>query len=74
LFAVYKVPEDDFEFQYWLAGDYWIVFTSEDGDYPHTITVLIEDGEIVRLTFNLGWPPFDQVWGISDEFILPPIR
>ena len=37
-------------------------------------TVLIEDGLIVRLEFNPGWPPFELVWGKSDKFILSPIR
>ena len=74
LFAVYVVPEDAYHTDYWPAGEYGIVFTSEDGDSPHVITVLIEDGLIVRLEFNPGWPPFDLVWGKSDEFILSPIR
>ena len=74
LFAVYPVPDDAYETDYWPAGEYGIVFTSEDGDYPHVITVLVEGGHIVRLEFNPGWPPFDLVWGKSDEFILSPIR
>jgi len=74
LFAVYRVPEGTQETDYWPAGAYGIVFTSEDGGYPHVITVFVEDGQIVRLAFVPGWPPFEQVWAKSDEFILPPIR
>jgi hypothetical protein len=74
LFAVYRVPGDAYETDYWPAGEYGIVFTSEEGGYPHVITVLVEDGQIVRLDLTPGWPPFDLVWEKSDEFILPPIR
>jgi len=74
LFAVYVVPEDAYHTDYWPAGEYGIVFTSEDGGYQHVITVLAEDGLIVRLEFIPGWPPFEMVWGKSDEFILSPIR
>lgn len=74
LFAVYVVPEDAYHTDYWPAGEYGIVFTSEDGGSPHVINVLVEDGLIVRLEFNPGWPPFDLIWGKSDEFILSPIR
>jgi len=74
LLAIYVVPEDAYHADYWPAGEYGIVFTSEDGGSPHVITVLVEDGLIVRLEFNPGWPPFDLVWGKSDEFILSPIR
>ena len=74
LIAVYVVPEDAYHTDYWPAGEYGLIFTSEDGGSPHVITVLVEDGLIVRLEFNPGWPPFDLVWGKSDEFILSPIR
>ena len=74
LFTVYKVPEDVFKAEYWPAGDYGIVFTSEDDGQSHIIIVLVEDGRIVRLGFDYDWPPFDLVWGKSDEFILSPIR
>jgi hypothetical protein len=74
LFAVYVVPEDAYHADYWPAGEYGIIFTSEDGGYPHIITVLVENTFIVRLEFNPGWPPFELVWGKSDEFILSPIR
>ena len=74
LFAVYHVPGDAFEAQYWPAGDYGIVFTSEDEGQPHIIIVFVEDGRIVRLGFDYNWPPFDSVREMSDAFILPPIR
>jgi len=74
LFAVYVVPEDAYQKDYWPAGEYGIIFTSQDGGYPHVINVLVEDAFIVRLDFIPGWPPFDMVLGKSDEFILPPIR
>ena len=72
--AVYVVPEDAYQTVYWPAGEYGIVFTSEEGGIPHTIIVLVQDGFIVRLEFHPGWPPFDLIRNNSDEFILSPIR
>jgi hypothetical protein len=72
LLAVYVVPEDSYSTDDWPAGESAVVFTSEDGGYPHVITVHITDGEIVRLEFNAGWPPFPWIWDRSDNFILPP--
>jgi hypothetical protein len=74
LSAVYVVPEDVYRADYWPAGEYGIVFTSEDDGYPHTIILLVEDGQIVRLEFIPIWPPFDLIRQKSDEFILSPIR
>ena len=74
LLAVYHVPDDAYEADYWPAGDYGIVFTSEEGDFPHVVVMLIENGQIVRLDFLLAWPPFEQIWARSDEFVLPPMR
>lgn len=74
LLAVYVVPENAHHTDFWPAGEYGIIFTSEDSGSSHIITVLVEDGLIVRLEFNPGWPPFGLVWGKSDEFILAPIR
>ena len=74
LLAVYHVPKDAFKAQYWPAGDYGIVFTSEDDGNPHVITVFVEDGRIVKLGFDYDWPPFEIIRKRSDEFILSPIR
>ena len=74
LFAVYVVSEDAYHTDYWPAGEYGIIFTSEDGGSPHAITVLVEDGLILRLEFIPGWPSFDLAWGKRDEFILAPIQ
>jgi hypothetical protein len=72
LFAVYQVLEVGYEQDYWPVGDDAIVFTSEDGGYPHTVTLHVTNGEIVRLDYGMSWPPFDQIWERSDTFILPP--
>ena len=71
LLAVYEVPESAYEADYWPAGEYGVVFTSEDGT-AHTVTLHLTNGEIVRLEFSPVWPPFDQIWDRSDTFILPP--
>jgi hypothetical protein len=72
LLAVYIVPEDTWRSEDWPIGETAVVFTSEDGGYSHIITLHITDGEIVRLEFNSGWPPFPWIWDRSDNFILPP--
>ena len=74
LLAVYKVPEEAFQADYWPAGEYGVVFTSEEGGEPHIIVVLIEDGKIVRLEIEYTWPPFTTVRDRSNEFLLTPIR
>lgn len=74
LLAVYKVPEEAFQADYWPAGEYGVVFTSEEGGVPHIIIVLIEDGKIVRLDLDYTWPPFGVVRERSNEFLLTPIR
>ncbi|HAY84427.1 MAG TPA: hypothetical protein DCY42_05745 [Chloroflexi bacterium] len=74
LLAVYKVPEETFRLDYWPAGEYGVVFTSEEGGAPHIIIVLIEDGEIVRMDLDYTWPPFATVRDRSNEFLLTPIR
>ena len=72
LLAVYVVPDSTWRSDDWPAGETAVVFTSEDGGYPHVITLHIADGQIVRLEFNAGWPPFPWIWDRSDNFILPP--
>ncbi len=72
LFAIYRVPDDAYEKEYWPVGEYALVFTSEDGGHSHTITIHVINGKIVRLEFDMVWPPFDQIWIRSDTFILPP--
>ena len=74
LIAVYVVPEDSYQTVYWPAGEYGIVFTSEDGGLSHTIIVLVQNGFIVRIESHPSWPTFDLIRAKSDEFILPPIR
>jgi hypothetical protein len=71
LLAVYVVPKRAYQADYWPAGDYAVVFTSKDGGHAHTITLHVTDGEVVRLEFNMDWPPFDWIWDRSDTFILP---
>lgn len=72
--AVYVVPEDVHHPEYWPAGTHGVIFSSEDGEHPHTITVLVDSGRIVRLDFSPIWPPFDLIRQKSDTFILPPIH
>jgi hypothetical protein len=73
LYAVYRVPEGAYEADYWPAGEYGVVFTSEEGPAPHTVVLLVEEGEIVRLDFDPHWPPLERLLQKSSDFILPPM-
>jgi hypothetical protein len=53
LFAVYRVPEDAYQADYWPAGEYGLVFTSEDGGHPYVIIALVEDGRLCDLAIIL---------------------
>ena len=73
LLAVYRVPDDAFERDYWPAGEYGLVFAPLDTSYPHLIIVLVEDGRIVRLDYYLGETPYDAILDKAEEFVLPPV-
>ena len=72
LVAVYQVPKSAYTESYWPAGEYGIVFTSIDGNIPHTVIVFTAAGKIVRLESNPGLLPSDTLAARSDAFILPP--
>ena len=72
--AVFVVPEDAHRAEFWPAGTYGVIFSSEAGGHPHIITVFVENGRIIRLDFSPVWPPFDLIQQMSDEFIIAPIR
>ena len=74
LLAVYRVSDSAIKEDGWPAGEYGVVFTSEDGNFLHTVTVLMEDGRIVRLDFGMVWPPFESIENRAGEFILPPFN
>jgi len=74
LLAVYQVPDDAFQSDSWPAGEYGLVFSSDDGSYPHMLILLVENGQIVRLDSVMGRSPFDLIRERSDKFILPPLR
>jgi hypothetical protein len=54
LFAVYRIPADAYQEDYWPAGEYGVIFTREINAVPMPVTVFLEDGRIVRLQHHLG--------------------
>ncbi|HSR47593.1 MAG TPA: hypothetical protein VLL77_06340 [Anaerolineales bacterium] len=72
LLAVYRVPATAYRADYWPAGEYGIVFTTGDGGFLHVITLIIEDGKIVRIDFT-PMAPSDLTWAPIDDFVLPPL-
>ena len=72
LLAVYIVQPEAYQTEYWPAGEYGVVFSSEDGGTLHTVILLVEGGQIVRLDYDPVWPPFGETWGRGDAFVLPP--
>lgn len=51
LHAVYSVPDDAYNEEYWPRGEYGIVFTAEE---PVTLIVLVGGDNIVRIDFVYG--------------------
>jgi hypothetical protein len=72
LLAVYIVPPDAYETEYWPAGEYGVIFSSDDGGTLHSVILLVEGGQIVRLDYDPTWPPFTESWDRGDTFVLPP--
>jgi hypothetical protein len=72
LIAVYRVPDTAYQADYWPAGEYGIVFTTGDGGFLHVITLILEDGKIVRIDFT-PMAPSDLTWAPIDDFVLPPL-
>jgi hypothetical protein len=73
LLAVYHVPSDAHEAEYWPAGDYGLVFLPQDPNLPYLIIVLVKDGQIVRLDFNFTQSPYNAIMQKATEFVLPPL-
>jgi hypothetical protein len=74
LYAVFRVPDDAFEEDYWPAGEYGLVFIRKDMpegmNFP--VTVLVENGQIVRLDFNFADSPATALEQNAGEMVLSP--
>jgi hypothetical protein len=70
LYSVYQVPENENQPDYWPAGEYGIVFTRELNQAPLPVTVLVEDGRIVRIVHNLGIEPQELINQLPVESIV----
>jgi len=71
LYAVYRVPENAYQEEYWPAGKYGIVFVQKDGS---PLTVLSDHGGIVRIVYHMdGSSPATVIKRDAGELILPPI-
>jgi hypothetical protein len=74
LYAVFRVPDDAYEEDYWPAGEYGLVFVRKDMpegmNFP--VTVLVENGLIVRLHFNFFNSPAMVIERDAGELVLPP--
>lgn len=53
LYAVYRVAEGGQGEDYWPAGEYGILFVSQD--FPAAFTIFVEDARIVRVNYHLGY-------------------
>lgn len=73
LYAVYAVPDDAYREDFWPAGDYALVFNRTQNEIPMPLTVLVNDGKIVRLQFHFGTPVEDLLAGVPvSQIIIPP--
>jgi hypothetical protein len=71
LYAIYQVPADAPAEDYWPAGDYALVF--QGGGLQTSITLLVEDGAIVRINRLRRTPAEDVAAAGAVVFILAPL-
>lgn len=76
LYAVYRVPAEAFEADYWPAGEYGVVFVHDDPQrpYPAATMFLADAGGIVRVVYSQSLTSSLRMdFGLEvEEFILPP--
>ncbi len=70
LYAVYRVDASESQTDYWPAGEYGIVFTREMNQVPFPVTILVEDGRIVRIDHHFGQTAEDIIGQLPVELIL----
>ncbi len=56
LYAVYRVPDDTYQPDYWSAAEYGLIFSREMNRAPFPVTILVEDGRIVRIVHHFESP------------------
>jgi hypothetical protein len=71
LYAVYHVPDEAYQAEYWPAGEYGLVFVRDEIDYLVTITVHVENGRMVRLDYDVGKPPAAIIEQKAGELLQP---
>ncbi len=73
LYAVYQVTPSPNPEPYWPEGEYALLFEREMNDFPIPITVLIQDGKVIRLNFGQGNYPEDilQSLPVADILVSP---
>lgn len=70
LYAVYRVPDGEFQADYSPAGEYGLLFTREMNAVPFPVTVFTEDGRIVRVQHHLGIAAEEVINQLPVESIL----
>ena len=74
VYAIYRVPDSDFEAPYWPAGEYAVVFVNRQADELWGTTVRIADGGIVRIDFGCGRvPPASMAVGHTEHLLQEPL-
>jgi hypothetical protein len=73
VYAVYKVPDDAYQAEYWPAGQYGILFIIADSSSPYSIGLMIADGMIVRLDYYFGDWLVESFEARAGEMVLPPL-
>jgi len=70
LFAVYRLPDDVFQADYSPTGEYGVIFTRETNAVPFPITVIVEDGRIVRMQHHIATDPQELISQLPVETIV----
>ena len=75
LYAVYHEPPNPEQLPYWPSGGYALIFDREQNDIPFPVTVLVQDGKIVRITHHFGTSPEDLLKSVPvSQVVIPPAR
>lgn len=72
VYAVYRVSENVYSDEYFPAGEYAIIFLTENEGDP--VTAHVRGGKIVRLDYHLGGLAYINLDQVASEVILQPGR
>lgn len=71
LYAVYKVSDAAYSDPDYPAGEYALVFATDDAS-PAPVTLQVRQGRVVRIDYGVGWPPQIPPEAVERYLVSPP--